>query len=136
MIDPLCEGFTFQNLPGDQGGDDEDGEAEETIYHMYFKDTWKIWGTGWTAYQRQQAHGDLQLEYTDIVVFIIFGMLALLVSMLLIPMLATHLPLAMQNITTIEDNYENMPNPFDQGSVSANLAQVFGAYGPDWPFPI
>mmetsp|Transcript_34875 Transcript_34875/g.78832 ORF Transcript_34875/g.78832 Transcript_34875/m.78832 type:complete len:345 (-) Transcript_34875:44-1078(-) len=82
------------------------------------------------------AWEEKHLETWDVFVFIIFGLLALFVSVLLTPMLATHLPLASQNLTTIEDNYENMPNPFDQGSTGANLAQVFGGYGPDWFFPI
>jgi len=77
-----------------------------------------------------------QLETSDVFVFIIFGLLALFVLVLLTPMLATHLPLATQNTTTIEDNYENMPNPFDQGSTMANLATVFGSYGLDWFLPI
>jgi len=79
---------------------------------------------------------DRSLEVADIVLFLVFGVLALLVAVLLAPLLSTHLPLAMQNITSIEDNYENMPNPFDQGGASANLAQLFGAFGPDWFFPI
>lgn len=80
--------------------------------------------------------GNRTVETADVFVFVIFGLLALFVAVLLILMLATHLPLATQNLTTIEDNYENMPNPFDQGSTAANLAQIFGAYGPDWCFPI
>ena len=35
-----------------------------------------------------------------------------------------------------QDNYRNMPNPFDQGSVFGNMSQVFGAFGMDWFFPI
>merc|ERR1712048_680752 len=30
----------------------------------------------------------------------------------------------------------NMPNPFDQGAATANLAQIFGAFGLDWFFPV
>merc|ERR1740121_608828 len=40
------------------------------------------------------------------------------------------------NRTTIEDNYNNMTNPFDQGTAFSNLAQIFGKLGPDWPLPI
>merc|ERR1719343_822772 len=103
---------------------------------MYFKDKWDIWGTNWTSYRRTTPQAAARLEVTDILVFMIFGILALFVAVLLTPMLATHIPLATQNLTTIEDNYENMPNPFDQSSTAANLAQVFGAYGPDWLFPV
>merc|ERR1712183_458169 len=42
----------------------------------------------------------------------------------------------MQNITTIEDNYDNMHNPYDQGATLGNLAQIFGSFGPDWFFPV
>jgi len=115
---------------------DEAAVEEEQKFHMYFKDKWDIWGTGWVSYKKTEAHHGAKIDFTDILVFMIFSVLALMVCMLLTPMLATHLPLAFQNITTIEDNYENMPNPFDQGSLPANLAQVFGAYGPDWPFPV
>lgn len=61
---------------------------------------------------------------------------ALLCSMLVIPLAATHMLLAAQNMTTIEHHFTNMPNPFDQGSGLTNLAQVFGAFGPDWPLPV
>jgi len=122
---PTCKGFTFEGKP-----------KEGSKVHMYFKDKWDIWGTKWTSYRRTTPEGSTRLEVTDILVFMIFGILALFVAVLLTPMLATHVPLATQNLTTIEDNYENMPNPFDQGSTPANLAQVFGAYGPDWAFPV
>lgn len=124
---PSCQGFTYEvaAMKGDQA-------------HVYFKDKWDIWGpkTGWLSYKRGEARQAAKLECTDIIVFLIFGILALFVSMLLTPMLATHLPLALQNLTTIEDNYENMPNPFDQGSARANLAQVLGQPGLDWLFPV
>merc|ERR1712113_822285 len=51
-------------------------------------------------------------------------------------MIAMHLSLACRNQTTIENNYQNMPNPFDQGDATANLAQVFGVYSVEWFFPI
>jgi len=152
---PACKGFTFHSegieLPTGKGhteeateeeerrlGDTEDEATmdEDEEFHVYFKDKWDIWGSGWTSYKMTEVHNGAKIDFTDIIVFMIFGVLALMVCMLLTPMLATHLPLAFQNITTIEDNYENMPNPFDQGSLPANLAQVFGAYGPDWPFPV
>jgi len=155
---PKCQGFTFKSHDDAERKDDdseqkevkdkerrlEDANADEEKssvdpkekFEIYFKDKWDIFGKGWTSFKRHEAHHGAKLECTDIIVFMIFGILALMVSMLLTPMLATHLPLALQNVTTIEDNYENMPNPFDQGSVPANLAQVFGAYGPDWLFPV
>eukprot|EP00418_Pyrodinium_bahamense_P042083 CAMPEP_0179206628 /NCGR_PEP_ID=MMETSP0796-20121207/103031_1 /TAXON_ID=73915 /ORGANISM="Pyrodinium bahamense, Strain pbaha01" /LENGTH=318 /DNA_ID=CAMNT_0020911551 /DNA_START=41 /DNA_END=997 /DNA_ORIENTATION=+ len=85
---------------------------------------------------RAFAWEEKDLETIDALVFLVFGVMALFVAVLLTPLLSTHLPLAMQNITSIEDNYENMPNPFDQGDASANLAQIFGAFGLDWFFPV
>eukprot|EP00419_Tripos_fusus_P076999 CAMPEP_0172900992 /NCGR_PEP_ID=MMETSP1075-20121228/165262_1 /TAXON_ID=2916 /ORGANISM="Ceratium fusus, Strain PA161109" /LENGTH=308 /DNA_ID=CAMNT_0013757293 /DNA_START=23 /DNA_END=946 /DNA_ORIENTATION=- len=76
------------------------------------------------------------LELADFIVFLVFGCLALVVFVLLVPLLCTHVSLAMRNVTSIEENYDNMPNPFDQGSASANLAHIFGAFGPDWFVPI
>lgn len=76
------------------------------------------------------------LELADFTAFSVFGCLALVVLMLLVPLLCTHLSLAMRNVTSIEENYDNMPNPFDQGSATENLAQIFGAFGPDWFLPI
>merc|ERR1712113_774347 len=76
------------------------------------------------------------LKIVDVIVFLIFGSLALIFLSLLTPMIASHLPLAQLNQTTIENHYINMPNPFDQGSSNANLAQVFGAYGIDWLIPV
>jgi len=121
-----CIGFTFLG-----GNLTEDGARA----HMYFKDDWDLAepGSGWVSYRLAQTK---KLEVYDVVVFLIFGFFAICVAMLLTPMLVTHLPLATQNLTTIEDNYENMPNPFDQGSSSANLAQIFGVYGPDWFLPV
>eukprot|EP00927_Polykrikos_kofoidii_P030522 TRINITY_DN26247_c0_g1_i1.p1 TRINITY_DN26247_c0_g1~~TRINITY_DN26247_c0_g1_i1.p1 ORF type:complete len:392 (+),score=35.18 TRINITY_DN26247_c0_g1_i1:72-1247(+) len=55
---------------------------------------------------------------------------------LLASLLYTHLPLAFLNLTTIEENYENMPNPFNQGTKLKNLAQIFGMFGPDWFVPV
>jgi len=56
--------------------------------------------------------------------------------LLLVPLLLTHVPNAMRNLTMIEENYDNMPNPFEQGTSARNLAQVFGSYGIDWLLPI
>lgn len=123
---PACEGFTFAGAPVSGGGK----------VHVYFKDKWDLWGTGWTSFKRSAGEDGPKIQVTDILVFLIFGILALFVAVLMTPMLATHLPLALQNLTTIEDNYENMQNPFDQGSRIGNLAQVMGAPGPDWLLPI
>jgi len=82
------------------------------------------------------ATEDVNLDVTDITAFLLFGVVAFLAVALCIPLLSMHLPLAMQNITSIEDNYTNMPNPFDKGGTRANLAQIFGVFGTDWFLPI
>jgi len=73
---------------------------------------------------------------TDVLAFLISGILSLFFAVLLVPMVNTHVPLGTRNETAIESNYNNMPNPFDQGSRVANLAQIFGAWGPDWALPV
>jgi len=76
------------------------------------------------------------LQINEILTFLVFGMLDLAFLVLLAPMLAQHLQLATMNATTIEGNYDNMPNPFDMGTISQNLEQIFGTLGPDWLLPV
>merc|ERR1711972_561801 len=47
-----------------------------------------------------------------------------------------HLPLARQNMISIEKSYKNMTNPYDLGSFLLNMSQVMGAFGWDWLLPI
>jgi palmitoyltransferase len=75
-------------------------------------------------------------ELPDMLAFLIFGFLALFIVILLTPMLMAHLPLATMNLTTIEGNYMNMPNPFEQGRSKDNLAQILGSPGVDWLLPV
>eukprot|EP00928_Gymnodinium_smaydae_P072862 TRINITY_DN56148_c0_g1_i1.p1 TRINITY_DN56148_c0_g1~~TRINITY_DN56148_c0_g1_i1.p1 ORF type:complete len:518 (+),score=91.22 TRINITY_DN56148_c0_g1_i1:110-1663(+) len=65
-----------------------------------------------------------------------FGVLSCLVATLLGTLLSSHFPLALSNLTTIEENYENMPNPFDHGGYMKNLAQTLGHFGVDWFLPV
>jgi len=86
---------------------------------------------------KETGDGNRPLEVFDIIAFLVFGVLALLFLALLMPMLFTHLPLAAQNITSIESHYDDtMANPFDRGSALDNFAQVFGSFGIDWFFPV
>lgn len=78
----------------------------------------------------------VELTYFDVVAFVAFYTVTLTLSGFMFQMVFVHLPLAMQNLTTIEENYENMDNPFDQMSTQANLSQVLGAPGLDWVFPV
>merc|ERR1719507_2821557 len=81
------------------------------------------------------CHGEA-LGVGDVIAFFVFGALAFTVGSLIMHMLTVHIPLACRNSTSIEDCYENMTNPFDHGSAWANVSQIFGAYGPDWFFPV
>lgn len=47
-----------------------------------------------------------------------------------------HVSQAYHNITSVEANYTNMPNPYDLGSRSLNVSEVMGDFGLDWFFPI
>jgi len=73
---------------------------------------------------------------TDLLSFVVSGVLSLFFVVLFVPMVLTHIPMATRNETAIESNYSNMPNPFDQGSRVANVAQIFGKCGPDWILPV
>jgi len=68
--------------------------------------------------------------------FLLFGFLALVVCVLLTGLFASHFPLACRNMTTIEELYTNMPNPYDQQNWFQNLAVIFGRFGPDWFLPV
>mmetsp|Transcript_32925 Transcript_32925/g.74435 ORF Transcript_32925/g.74435 Transcript_32925/m.74435 type:complete len:344 (-) Transcript_32925:122-1153(-) len=78
------------------------------------------------------------LQTSDVVVFLVFGVVAIFFLALVLAMLPAHIRLAFNNVTSIEGHYknQNMPNPFDQGSIVANLEQVFGVYGLDWFLPV
>lgn len=82
------------------------------------------------------VQGNTALEPTDEIAFLVFGALALFIAIFVIPLLYIQIRLAVINRTTIEDNYDNMDNPWDQGSVYGNLEQIFGHAGPDWFLPI
>merc|ERR1712217_822610 len=71
-----------------------------------------------------------------VVALLVFAILAMLVLVLVSMLLHTYLPWAAQNLTTVEETYANMANPFDLGNPNANLAQIFGSFGPDWFFPV
>mmetsp|Transcript_35569 Transcript_35569/g.98461 ORF Transcript_35569/g.98461 Transcript_35569/m.98461 type:complete len:442 (-) Transcript_35569:199-1524(-) len=77
-----------------------------------------------------------KLQKSEIMGFLIAGLLDIFLSIVLVPMVPAHLALAVRNQTSIEGNYTNMPNPFDQGGARANLTQILGAYGLDWFVPV
>jgi len=68
--------------------------------------------------------------------FIGFGLLSLVMSILLQQMAIVHFWFALRNQTQLENGYDNMVNPYDQGTAMGNLSQVLGEFGPDWFVPI
>jgi len=80
----------------------------------------------------------LRVQLSDMIVFFVFGLLALFFLALLTPMVTTHFPLACQNVTSIESHYDSAidTNPFDQEGSFGNIRQIFGCFGPDWIFPV
>mmetsp|Transcript_105090 Transcript_105090/g.279634 ORF Transcript_105090/g.279634 Transcript_105090/m.279634 type:complete len:383 (-) Transcript_105090:26-1174(-) len=76
------------------------------------------------------------LAPATVMAFLIFGVVALVAAVLLSLLLSTYLPSAARNLTTVEEAYTNMANPFDLGSVYANLEQIFGIFGLDWFLPV
>lgn len=75
-------------------------------------------------------------QMAESICFMVFGVLALFIVILLGPTVFTHLPLAAKNMTSIEAMYVNAKNPYDMGSIVANLEQIFGEPGLDWLLPI
>lgn len=98
---------------------------------------WRIAGLA-TGLQRDFDLGGLgpPLQPYHIYTFLIFGVFAFLIALLLTSLLSTHVPLALRNLTTIEDFYDNLPNPYEQGSRFLNLSQTFGRFGLDWFLPV
>lgn len=68
--------------------------------------------------------------------FLTFGLFAVLTMLLLTGLVTSHFPLACRNMTTIEELYTNMPNPYDQQNWFQNLEQVLGGVGWDWLLPV
>eukprot|EP00931_Biecheleriopsis_adriatica_P117133 TRINITY_DN92683_c0_g1_i1.p1 TRINITY_DN92683_c0_g1~~TRINITY_DN92683_c0_g1_i1.p1 ORF type:complete len:453 (-),score=73.95 TRINITY_DN92683_c0_g1_i1:220-1491(-) len=116
-----CRGFSFEGTP------------TGNPVKIYFKNKWDCWSTGWTSFKLDK---DVRIETHELFQFLGMGVLCVAAAVLLLPLLCTHVPNAARNLTMIEENYTNMPNPFDQGSSAANLAQSFGSYGIDWMLPI
>jgi len=75
------------------------------------------------------------IRLTDAWLLLILGAMVLPFMMIFPPMAFSHLPLAAYNQTYLENQYDNMANPYNLGT-EANFAQVFGEFGPDWFFPV
>mmetsp|Transcript_2109 Transcript_2109/g.4811 ORF Transcript_2109/g.4811 Transcript_2109/m.4811 type:complete len:314 (-) Transcript_2109:20-961(-) len=80
--------------------------------------------------------GSCGLDPFSNVLFVLFGVITIAAFFLMASMLFSHVPLACQNMTSIEELYDNMENPYDYHHWLANLSQVMGAFGPDWLFPV
>lgn len=87
-------------------------------------------------WQEESTKFRYQLYYADLWILVIFSTLALLLAPVLGAMFAAHFGLIRSNKTSIEGHFEKAPNPFDQGSTTANVAQIFGEFGIDWAVPI
>merc|ERR1712150_401943 len=81
-------------------------------------------------------NGQTWQSTSDAIAFLLAAALGLAAAVLLSLLLTMHLPLALENCTTIEENYGKVGNPFNLGGGLANLEQVFGALGPDWLIPV
>ena len=122
---PNCHGFCFKGV--DKGAK----------MNIYFKDKWNLWSDGsedWTAY-RYQKEGS-SVPDNDALQFLLLGIVIVIANGMLVPLNCSHLPNILDNVTMIETYYDNMPNPFDQGSRLANVAQIFGSPGIDWLLPM
>lgn len=73
---------------------------------------------------------------SDALSLLAFGTLAMVFSALFTPMIFLHGELAIHNQTKIENNYDNMPNPYQLDNWTQNLSQLFGEPGVDWLFPV
>lgn len=92
-----------------------------------------------TLYALREWHFGQVLDRLHIaqVVLVLTGcVIAAACTYLLGEMVLDHMSKACKNITSIEDEYDNMPNPFDLGNWYLNLSQVMGAFGPDWFVPV
>ncbi|CAE6961368.1 ybiA [Symbiodinium natans] len=107
------------------------GEDSGLPLKIYFKDKWQFWpdkNSHWTSYRYEQA---ASLDDTYVFQFLLLGCVVMAANALLVPLNCSHLPNLLDNVTMIESNYDNMPNPFDQGSGMSNMAQIFGSPGGD-----
>lgn len=112
------------------------GEDSGLPLKIYFKDKWQFWSdddSHWTSYRYAEATGP---DDAYVFQFLLLGCVVIAANALLVPLNCSHLPNLLDNVTMIESNYDNMPNPFDQGSRVANMAQIFGSPGIDWIIPI
>lgn len=75
------------------------------------------------------------LHAADVLLFLVFYVVMVLVFILMTILLVSQLTNAAQNRTSIEVACETW-NPYDLGSVLANVAQIFGSLGSDWLFPV
>jgi len=64
------------------------------------------------------------------------AMLTFFTLLFLAALIHSHFPAALENVTSIEKHYANMPNPYDLQSWKANLTQIMGKVGWDWLLPV
>eukprot|EP00440_Ansanella_granifera_P075401 gb/GFBE01081827.1/.p1 GENE.gb/GFBE01081827.1/~~gb/GFBE01081827.1/.p1 ORF type:complete len:212 (+),score=38.47 gb/GFBE01081827.1/:1-636(+) len=76
------------------------------------------------------------LSDAEELLFLAFGVVAVITFILLTTLLVTHGGFALKNSTSIEELYSNVSNPYDLQDSCANLAQLFGECGLDWFLPV
>eukprot|EP00929_Paragymnodinium_shiwhaense_P048215 TRINITY_DN24407_c0_g1_i8.p1 TRINITY_DN24407_c0_g1~~TRINITY_DN24407_c0_g1_i8.p1 ORF type:complete len:371 (+),score=58.67 TRINITY_DN24407_c0_g1_i8:177-1289(+) len=98
--------------------------------------------TGWTPamlWSDLELPEDFRFNVLDLhwegLAFLAFGVLTASMFALLGSMVQAHLPLALANMTSIEEMYDE-PNPYDFHDNFRNLSETFGRFGPDWFVPV
>lgn len=76
------------------------------------------------------------LSPSDLIAFYILCILGTMLFILLAWLVSVHVPLAWDNVSTVETSYDNMENPYDLGSRTENLVQLLGELGADWLLPV
>eukprot|EP00401_Gymnodinium_catenatum_P053515 CAMPEP_0117474826 /NCGR_PEP_ID=MMETSP0784-20121206/9481_1 /TAXON_ID=39447 /ORGANISM="" /LENGTH=401 /DNA_ID=CAMNT_0005269057 /DNA_START=51 /DNA_END=1252 /DNA_ORIENTATION=+ len=70
------------------------------------------------------------------IAFVGFGILGVAVFLFLLSMMCSHAPLAIRNLTSIEEIFDDEDNPYEYPDSCCNLAQIMGEFGVDWLFPV
>jgi len=92
----------------------------------------------WQALAGSDDEDDPGVLLSDAIPMLAFGIVTLIFLALLLPMMATHTILAIQNVTSIESHYDDeyVRNPFDLRGAMDNLETVLGVRGWDWLVPL
>lgn len=103
---------------------------------VYCTTGWRWSGDGGVVDAALAAQWEYQVTDMESGLFLSFTVILLLAFVLMLTMLSAHLPNAFQNMSSIEECYDNMPNPYDLQDWRVNLSQVMGEVGIDWVLPV